>query len=212
MTVLVTADFSAAASTWFNGATAQTSVAGGVLTFTGEGSILGKTTVGTGVKWAKVQITAIPNDAANPKFGISLGDASGNLWLWALSWDGTNLIVGYVGDYSTYTTWNADDVSVYLQSAYTIGNYVGVTFDPSDHTFRIWRNVTAAEPASASLWDGNAPDQSNTNITFKANSNYIGLGSTSSTPTGRSFDNFTAGDIGGAAATHGALMMMGAGD
>lgn len=203
-TQLLSIDFSSALTTDFNGTTGVWSNSGGTLTNTGEGGILAKTSLGTGNKWMRVQIPV--RGASGGNSGFALGDASGNLVGWIVDRLASGaLVFDNRTDYSTYNSWNADNSNNINVSTFTAGQYVGITLEPSTNSFRIWVNVTAAEPTSVTSWDSRAADATNTAATFKANSAYVGfIGFSSSGDGTNSYDNFTAGDFstsGGGGAT-----------
>jgi len=195
MTTLVNIDFSSALSVDFNGATSAANVTGGDLQFTGEGFILTQTSMGTGDKWMRFAAPVLGTSECHVFFG--LGDSSGNVKGWSIYILSSNLYLNPSTYYTTYTTWDSDTpVSITTSTAFTAGQYIGVTFEVSTHTVRVWSNVTDAAPASINSWNGRAADGSSTTITFVANSNYVGFGSdTSSGWSLNSVDNFTAGDF-----------------
>lgn len=202
MSQLISVDFSSALSADFNGQTSVFSITGGTLTATGEGGILTKTSLGTGDKWMRFQIPV--QGTSSGASGFSLGDSSGNSKTWILDrLSGGMLVVEYVTDYSTYTTWNSDTVmSSAVLGSLTAGNYIGVTFAPASNMVKVWTNVSAAEPDSVTSWDSSAADWTSTAITFKANSNYVGfLCWTSGGDGTNSRDNLTAGDFSAAGAS-----------
>lgn len=213
MTQLINIDFSGTLTTDFDkGAGTYCAYTAGALVFSAEGAILAKTGLGTSNKWMRFTMTGI--GAATLGIGFALGDSAGNCIQYILANGGTsNLRVDTESDYDAYLAPVSEQAVGGSYFSMADNQAIGVTFEDSTETARIWFNVTAAEPGSVTLWDSRAADVTTTLIAWSTmgSPTKVGFGSWTSSPGTHSFDNFTAGDFGagGSAAGMGSLLLAG---
>jgi hypothetical protein len=127
---------------------------------------------------------------------VIASDSSGNFASISCTSSGTDIQIGDVSHYTTYTTWVSDE-GLSPQGTgltYNSAQYIGITLDKTGKVVRFWNNVTAAAPDSVSSWDSRAADATQT-FTGTVPGDFIGFGSVTGSPTNVKFDDLTAGDF-----------------
>lgn len=204
MTILVTDDFSTDTSADYDGVTLT--IAGGVATpSSSDGMSLHSTEIPGNEVWARIIVADSPEDTA----AFSIGTAVGNGFLLIMAVVGANLVIDWLSEYDTYTSYagNDDDLNLSL-GTFNAANEIGITIDRVNNVMRLWYPVTAAEPDSLTSWDGDVTPNATVNYGAlgQTGGTFLGIGTwDTSAPRADDFSRFAAGVIGGGAAGPGLL-------
>lgn len=200
MAVLINDDFSADTSANYNGA--GRTITGGQCNMTGsDGFRIHSTSVSAGDRWFRIRLI----DNTNSHIVCPGVSAAGTGFGIVIDVTGANVILDWLTNYTTYTTYDGVDTDVNVNcGTRNVNNFIGFTVDTNAEIIRVWNTTTAAEPTTLALWDGAGPTGT-LNFSGLTNHNitgaFVGFGTwdTSGTPV-ETVDDFSAGTIGAAQA------------